>query len=113
MGKQRTAGKYVCGKIRDIRKSLKLTQAEFAEIVNISEDSVGKIEREITVPTVDTIFKIAKALKLPITDLLPAMDNPPAKQSNALNALTSYLRTCSNSDIEFVHELAVLILRRK
>lgn len=37
--------KDIAVKIRELRKSLKLTQSQFAERVNLSEDSIGKIER--------------------------------------------------------------------
>ena len=102
-------------KIRELRKSLKLTQSQFAELVRLSEDSVGKIERGAAgVPTVETLKKIAAALKLPIEDLVyPSKKKTALKPSRELIDFTAYLQTRPQADIKFIHELAVKILERK
>ncbi len=97
-------------RIRVLRQSLKLTQSQFAELVHLSEDSIGKIERGVGVPTVDTLIKIALATKIPIEDLiLPSKKKLPQKQSRELNDLIAYLQTRTPNDISFIHELAVKI----
>jgi transcriptional regulator with XRE-family HTH domain len=101
-------------RIRELRKSLKLTQSQFAELVHMSEDSIGKIERGVGVPTVDTLIKIAFALKIPIEDLiLPSKKKLPHKQIKELNNLLAYLQTRSPDDIRFIHELAVKFFEKK
>ncbi len=97
-------------RIRALRQSLKLTQSQFAELVHMSEDSIGKIERGVGVPTVDTLIKIALAIKIPIEDLiLPSKNKPPQKQSTELNDLIAYLQTRTPDDVRFIHEIAVKI----
>lgn len=106
--------KDIAVKIRELRKSLKLTQSQFAERVNLSEDSIGKIERGIGVPTLDTLNKIASGLKVPIEDLLSSSRKKPSqKLSGPLNDLITYLQTRTQEDIKFIHELVVKILERK
>ena len=106
--------KDVGRKIGEIRKSLKLTQSQFAELVNLSEDGIGKIERCATIPKIDTIYKIASALKLPIEDLLsPSKKDHLQKPSQAFNDFMNYLQTRSPEDVMFIHELAVKIFGRK
>lgn len=106
--------KDIAVKIRDLRKSLKLTQSQFAELVNLSEDSIGKIERGIGVPTLDTLNKIASGLKMPVEDLLSTSRKKPAtKPSGPLNDFLAYLQTRSPEDVKFIHELTVKILEKK
>lgn len=110
----KTKAKDIAAKIRELRKSLKLTQSQFAELVGLSEDSVGKIERGLYVPTVETLNKIATALKIPIQDLMsPIKKRPAQKPPEALDDLIAYLQTRSPDDIKFIHELAIKILERR
>lgn len=103
-----------CLKIREIRKSMRLTQSQFAEIVDLSEDSIGKIERCVNVPTIETLYKIAKALKIPVETFLPSSKEKTHKKlPPELEALINYLRTRSAQDVRFIHEIAVKIFERK
>jgi transcriptional regulator with XRE-family HTH domain len=64
--------KGACLKIREIRKSMRLTQRQFAELVDLSEDSIEKFERGVNVPSIETLYKISKALKMPVETFLTA-----------------------------------------
>ncbi|MBI5676597.1 MAG: helix-turn-helix transcriptional regulator [Nitrospirae bacterium] len=106
--------KEICQKIREIRSSLKLTQSQFAEICNLSEDSIGKIERGVTVPTIETLYKIAKSLKKPVETFLPSHKEKCCNDvSDELTSLVNYLRLYTAEDIKFIHELAVKIFKRR
>ena len=103
-----------CLKIRELRKSMKLTQSQFAELVNLSEDSIGKIERCVNVPTIETLYKITKALKMPIETFLPSSKEKTHKKfPPELEDLINYLRTRPAEDVRFIHEIAVKIFERK
>jgi len=107
-------GKRVCERIREIRKSMKLTQSQFAELVNLSEDSVGKIERGNTVPTIDTLYKIATGIKIPVEKLLPLEKQASTDKLNrAIEDFSVYLKTRSPDDVKFIHGLTVQILEKK
>ncbi len=107
-------GKKVCERIREIRKSMKLTQSQFAEIAGLSEDSVGKIERGDTVPTIDTLHKISTGLKIPVEKLLPHEKQASTDKLNkAIEDLAVYLKTRSPDDVKFIHRLTVQILEKK
>jgi len=105
--------KEICGKIKEIRKSMKLTQSQFAELCDMSEDSIGKIERGVTVPTIKTLYKIAKSLKKPVEAFLPSHKEKCSNDvSDELTSLVNYLRLYPAEDIKFIHELAVKIFKR-
>jgi transcriptional regulator with XRE-family HTH domain len=103
-----------CLKIKEIRKSMRLTQSQFAELVDLSEDSIGKIERCVNVPTIETLYKISKALKMPVETFLPSSKEKAQKKfPPELEDLINYLRTRTAEDIRFLHEIAVKIFERK
>jgi transcriptional regulator with XRE-family HTH domain len=58
-------------KIRMRRYELRLTQEELAEAAEIHVNFVGGIERASRNPSLTSIIKLAKALKLSPKDLLP------------------------------------------
>src|SRR5208283_1399515 len=106
--------KSVCLKIRQIRKSMGLTQSQFAELVDLSDDSIGKIERCVNVPTIETLFKISKALKMPVEIFLPSSKEKANKDlPPELKDLISYLRTRPSVDVRLIHEIAIKIFERK
>jgi DNA-binding XRE family transcriptional regulator len=56
-------------KIQRHRKALKLTQGELAEKVGISEVYMGFIEQGRYAPSLEVLNKIAKGLKVKVSDL--------------------------------------------
>ncbi|MDC3956886.1 helix-turn-helix transcriptional regulator [Polyangium jinanense] len=57
-------------RLRARREALGLSQAELAEKVDISANYVGVLERGLKLPTLDTLVALAKALDVPVADLL-------------------------------------------
>ncbi|MGD9782539.1 MAG: helix-turn-helix domain-containing protein [Kiritimatiellia bacterium] len=55
--------------VRIRRRALGLSQEEFAEKVDCHRNFVGRIERGEQNPTVDTLVRIARALRCKISDL--------------------------------------------
>jgi len=103
--------KDIATRLKNLRKSMRLTQSQFAELVNLSEDSIGKIERGTSIPTISTLKQISDSLKIPLSELL---EEAPIKEkpSKALDDLIKYLKTKSTEDIKLIHEIAVKILER-
>lgn len=56
-------------KIRRFRKGKKMSQEELADRVGLHYTTISRIERGISNPPVQTIDKIAKALKVSLSDL--------------------------------------------
>ncbi len=58
-------------KIKRIRKRMRLSQEKLARLADVSNNTIINIEAgKQQNPTVDTIKKIAKALNVPIEDLI-------------------------------------------
>ena len=57
-------------RIRQVRQERKLTQQKLAELANLSPNYVGKIERSASVISIDTLIRLANALRIPVEYLL-------------------------------------------
>ena len=57
-------------KIKTLRKAKDLSQEKFAEKAELSQQHISRIEKGLTYPGVATLTKIAKALNIPLDDLI-------------------------------------------
>lgn len=99
-------------RLTEIREKMKLTQSQFAELVQLSEDSIGKLERGVSQPKLNTLEKMAEGLKMSIAELI-GEKKIPKPQNPALDDLTSYLKTKSPQDIDLIQKVAVLIFEQR
>lgn len=70
MTKTSVVHQKIAGKIRSIRKEKGISQEELAFKAGLNRAYVGYIERDERKPSVDTLSKLAKALKVKLSDLL-------------------------------------------
>ncbi len=62
--------KKISIKIMLERQKRKLSQEELAEYANLSRNTIGKLERGETSPTIDTLERIAKVFEISFVDLI-------------------------------------------
>ena len=62
--------------IRKIRKEKKLTQKELGKLCGMSEAQIGQYENGLRNPKMETLKKIAKALKVSSFDLIDGYKIP-------------------------------------
>lgn len=71
MGVMRKSNVKALGeKIKKYRKQRGLSQVELAVIVSLSTGYIGSIEQGLRYPSLKTLERIARALKVPPKDLL-------------------------------------------
>jgi transcriptional regulator with XRE-family HTH domain len=58
-------------RLQKVRKSQGISQEELAAKLSMHRTYIGMIERGERNPTIRTLYKIAKTLKVPASDLLP------------------------------------------
>lgn len=56
--------------IRQYRKSAKMTQEQLGELADLNPKYIGEVERMEKTISVDSLARIAKALKVRLNDLL-------------------------------------------
>ncbi len=70
--------KYRLGqKIQSLRKTRRLTQEKFAEMIGIDPKNVSRIENGNNYPSADTLTAIAKALNVDIYELFVFKEDVP------------------------------------
>lgn len=60
--------------IKAERARKNLSQAELAELIDVSENSIGKIERAEQNPSAIMLYSIAKALKIDLNELFKGIE---------------------------------------
>ncbi len=71
--------KYIAERIKYYRKKMNLTQAELAEMVDLSDQHLSRIERGCYVPSLTTFFQLVKILKIDLREFgfdTEAVNNP-------------------------------------
>ncbi|MFH1637556.1 MAG: helix-turn-helix transcriptional regulator, partial [Candidatus Woesearchaeota archaeon] len=61
--------KLLGARVYELRRRVNLTQAQFAERVGVSNDTISRIERGIRSPSFDVLERIAKALDIEVLEL--------------------------------------------
>ena len=101
--------KLVGERIRNYRTKKGLSQAQLAERANCHPSFICNVERGEKVPTIDTIFKICKALDLPMDELFENIivgdhkSEIPKKFYDVINALPE-------SDQKELYDLLTVII---
>lgn len=79
---KKQSGAQVGATIRSLREHLALSQEDLAHQIGMSTANVGKIERGMVDPNTSTLYRIAAALNVEITELFgnPASVNEPEQK---------------------------------
>lgn len=92
--------------IAKIRKDRELTQAQLAEMIDITVETVSRLERGVSVPSLKTLAKISMALHVHIKELLdfeyPSLKKPSIGEGEKLLA---YLQTKRPEDIRMCYRI--------
>ena len=92
------------------RKASRLTQERLAEQVHVAPETISRLERGVTVPSILTLAGIASALDVELGDFFRVREKKSAKDE-ALEALCRELKSREIREIEFVHEFAKRLFR--
>jgi transcriptional regulator with XRE-family HTH domain len=57
-------------RVRDRRKELRLSQGDLAERTGMTASFISQVERGVTSPSIDSLYKISKALNVPVFQFL-------------------------------------------
>jgi transcriptional regulator with XRE-family HTH domain len=88
--------------VRHYRKARGLSQEQFAAAAGLSPAMMGKIERGETMPSFDSVEKIAVALDVPEAALFAAagtMTGPTGERGRLLQRINIQLSKLNNNDL--------------
>ncbi|MNO42704.1 HTH-type transcriptional regulator Xre [compost metagenome] len=105
-------------RIRTVRKSNKLSQVEFANMVGVSQGTLSELEQDKYKPSLDTIIAMKEWFKIDMDWLIFGDENKETKnifnlsiESQELNLL-SYFRKLNEKDKDEIIQLIKLKISR-
>ncbi len=90
--------------IKEVRKSLKMTQEQLAEKIEVSTVFISQIESGSRKPSLETIYKLSIALNVKIDTLINRDYN--TEIPDDITQLVDLLNMCSPKQQTFVTEIA-------
>lgn len=90
--------------IAKYRQASGLTQAQLAEILDMSNDAVSRMERGKTTPTVLRLVELSEIFHCEVADLLTDGSNRPMDQARSLERLLNQLDYAERSEFLAVIE---------
>ena len=97
--------------VKKARKMRNLTQEKLAEYIDLSPVFISHIESATRIPSLDTVCKIAGALKISVNDLLENVDDADNISFNyELEELFILLKARNTLEIHFICSIVKNIL---
>jgi len=108
---QPEAVRHFASRLRELRRSRGLSQAELSRLATITPSYITRLENGSSAPNLDTLSRLAAALNVALTELLPA--NAPADPVQGLReqARRLALALIDGSDRETLLMLCPLLAR--
>ena len=107
--------KRIGARITEIRKTKGLTQAQLAEKVNVSNETISRLERGITIPSIKTLKIIADTLKIPVSAFFnfeDALSKDPVFERE-LAKLIALIRNQSLKELTIVYNVLKVIFKMR
>ena len=79
----------ISDRLRELRESKKLSQGDIEKRTGLLRAYISRVENGHTVPAIETLEKLARALEVPLYQLFYDGDKPPEALPNLLKRKTS------------------------
>lgn len=95
-------------RLRAVREKRKLTQEELAEMIGMSNNFISNIERNYSIPSLETLVKICNALE--ITPDYVLLDSIYTAKEYLKDDIARMLEKCSEKDIKLIAKFINLLI---
>jgi transcriptional regulator with XRE-family HTH domain len=101
-------------RIKNLRETVKLTQAQLAETSGLSDNFIGLVERGKAIPSVKSLNKIAEALKVSLAELFrfPDVGKELLPAEKLIRELSWLLKDRPLEDIQLITDITRRVLER-
>ncbi len=105
--------KRIGAKITELRLEKKQTQPQLAEKINVSVETISRLERGVNFPSLKTIEKISMVLDVPMKTFFDFGEAQPKSSSfeRELSKFIAYLRTLEEKEISLIHKVSRAALK--
>lgn len=90
-------------RIREIRKSRKITQAQLAEMSGIEPSNISHIERAATKLSLPTLINISNALEVTLDEIV--YDNLKKSEHVSSSLINKLLEDCTSEELKAIAEV--------
>ena len=95
----------VCYRVQQLRRQAGITQEKLAELAGLSVDGIRKIEGRRATPSLETLYKIAKALRTQLVDLIGHEEEMQTEKGRELREFCLYLSTKKLEEIRLAKRI--------
>ena len=104
---------FLGSQLRVFRDLRGLSQIDLAERINVSKETIGKIERGAAAPSFRTLDKLCRELRISPRKLFPISDYEDTKPaSTALETLISKASKLGDNEVNWLLELMKVIEKK-
>ena len=89
-------------RVRELRKTMKLTQEQMAEMIEMDTQNLSKMENGSHFPQTKNLEKIAKVLNVEVKDLFEF--NHYKSKENLIDEINEYLSQNSIEEVELIYK---------
>ena len=100
----------VGNKIKDYRKSLKLTQQNLGDIIGINQRQVALIETGKSFPMLSTMVKLAEVFKCNVNDFFEF--NPFLNCLDIKKQLLLIIDSCNKEQLEQLYSISKILIKK-
>lgn len=100
-------------RLREMRTKKGISQENLALSADLHPTYIGRLERGEKCPTIDTIYKLAKALEVPIIDMLDVPTGNRACDTSAMYRIEAAISELSAEDAIAIAEIVEKIAELK
>ena len=111
MGRRAPIEKRVAERVRSVREKLALTQADLARLARTSRSQVAAVERGDRAPTITTLDAFARALGVPLAQIVQDDAPPEAEGPDRVQRLALMLRDKSPAFVVAVERVVAAMDR--
>ncbi len=106
--------KRIGARITEIRLSCRLTQFQVAEKINVSVETVSRLERGVSIPSLRTLEFLAEKLNVSLKTFFDFEEAPAKHQTfeREIAKLVSLLRVLSHKELRLLHEILKIVISK-
>ncbi len=99
-----------CYRVQQLRRQAGITQEKLAELAGLSVDGIRKIEGRRATPSLETLYKISKALRIQLVDLMRYEGETQTEKGRELQEFLVYLATKELAEIRLAKRITKAVM---
>lgn len=107
--------RLIGGRIAALRKERNLTQAGLAESMDVTTETISRLERGVSMPSLKTLEGISNVLDVPLKDLFNFKHPKITKkfpQEREISKIIAFLKYKKEDDVKMAYKILKMYLTR-